>query len=82
MKKRNWRTSLGGAIGIFGTSLIGVGLCYHFKDDPVLYWTIFAGVILTGIGKAWAALSAADAKVVASLQKSFDTDHLTKSGPG
>lgn len=80
--KRNWRTSLWGGIGVFGTSLMGVALCYHFKDDPVLYWTIFAGVILSAVGRAMTAFSAADAKVVAALQKSFDTDHFTKPGSG
>ena len=79
---RNWRTSLGGAIGVFGTSLMGVALCYHFKDDPVLYWTIFLGVICSAVGRAWTAISAADAKVVEALKKSFDTDHFTKTGSG
>lgn len=78
MRARNWRTSLGGAVGVAGTSLLGVSLCAAFKDEPILFWTIFSGAILSAVGRGMSAFFAADAKVVECLQKSYDTDHFTK----
>lgn len=81
MRRRNWRTSLGGAIGIFGTSLIGVGVLTHMvSEDPMYkklcFWTAFAGFLLTGAGKGMYAFFAADARDVESLKRSYDTDRF------
>lgn len=75
---RNWRTSTGGAVGVFGTSLMAVALCEHFKDEPILFWTIFAGAVLSAGGRAWTALTAADAKEVEKLTRSFETEHIER----
>ena len=80
---KNWRTSLGGAIGVFGTTLIGAGVLFHVVEEDVAYkkvifMTVFIGVLLSAAGKAICAFSAADAKELAKLQQEHNTDHFKK----
>lgn len=83
MKPRNWRTSLGGAIGVFGTGLIGVAFLSSMYADvaykKIIFGTAFAGFVLSASGKAITAFFAADAREVERLQKSYDTEHFKKS---
>lgn len=77
---KNWRTNLGGAISITGTSLIGIGVLpqlSQFSPDTAvlsahqlhaLWYVAFAGFILSGIGKGVTALFAADASTVKNIQ--------------
>lgn len=83
MKARNWRTSLGGAVGVFGTTLIGAALLATIAGTNATYRkmvfiTAFAGVILSATGKAITAWYAADAKELEKLKQSYDTDHFSK----
>lgn len=67
----NWRTNLGGAISVLGTSLIGIGIVPQLAGAPskVLLWVTVVGFILSAVGKFVTALFAADAKVVGELAK-------------
>lgn len=78
--KRNWRTSLGGAIGVFGTVLIGTPVVWLTTQSCPRWITVTAmsGVFLSAGGKAITAFFAADAKVVEAMQKTFDTDHFQR----
>jgi hypothetical protein len=62
----NWRTNIGGAISVLGTSLIGFGILPQLAGGPsrLLYWTAFVGFCLSATGKALTALFAADARQV------------------
>jgi len=63
---KNWRTNLGGAISVLGTSLIGFGVLPQLSGVPskALTYTAFAGFVLSAIGKSVTALFAADSKSV------------------
>ena len=63
---KNWRTNIGGAISVLGTSLIGFGILPQLAGGPsrLLYWTAFVGFCLSALGKALTALFAADATQV------------------
>ena len=63
----NWKTNLGGAISITGTSLIGIGLIPQVADmshSKVLTVIAIVGFCLSAVGKGITALFAADASVV------------------
>jgi len=74
MTTSNWRTNLGGALGTFGTSMIGVGTLTQLSQlspktnilEPwqlaAMWWVAFAGFIISGVGKFCTAYYAADAK--------------------
>ena len=66
---KNWKTNLGGAISVLGTSLIGFGVLPQLSGAPskLLTYTAFAGFCLSALGKALTALFAADASQVASI---------------
>ncbi len=77
----NWRTNLGGAISITGTSLIGIGVLTQLTQlspdaasmlSPAVYklmWIVaLIGFVLSAIGKGVTALFAADAKSVKDIQ--------------
>lgn len=76
---------MGGAIGVFGTSLIGVAFLSQLYSDgtykKLIFGTAFAGFVLSASGKAITAFFAADAKEVQRLQKSYDTEHFQKFNP-
>jgi branched-subunit amino acid permease len=73
----NWRTNLGGAISVLGTSLIGFGILPQLAGGPsnVLYWVAFAGFCLSAVGKALTAFFAADAAAVGNRMDQIDA-HL------
>lgn len=80
--KRSWRTSLGGAIGVFGTVLVGAPVVY-LAAQSCPKWVVgiaMGGFFVTAFGKAWTAFFAADAKVVAELKRDFDTQQFRKQG--
>jgi hypothetical protein len=66
---KNWRTNLGGAISVLGTSLIGFGILPQLNGVPskVLTYMAFTGFCLSALGKALTALFAADAAQVNKL---------------
>lgn len=78
---KNWRTNLGGAISVTGTSLIAIGILPQLSQlSPntatvltshqlaLLWYTAFAGFILSCVGKGVTALFSADAKAVKEIQ--------------
>lgn len=89
---KNWKTNLGGAISITGTSLLGVGILPQLSQlspatantlSPhqlgVLWYTALIGFILIGLGKGIAFLFAADADVVNNVAKAVDK--INAEGP-
>ena len=67
---KNYRTNLGGAVSVVGTTLIGVGVMGNMQDGPyskVLWWIALVGFIISAIGKGLTALFAADATTVQDL---------------
>ena len=67
---KNWKTNLGGAISVLGTSLIGMGIIPQLGEaapNAVLKWVVVTGFILSAIGKAITALFSADASEVRKL---------------
>lgn len=62
-----WRTSLGGAIGVTGTALVGIGISSHLLigiDAKIVGYTCLAGFVLSAIGKGIDSLCGADNKEV------------------
>jgi hypothetical protein len=70
----NWRTNIGGAISITGSSLLGVGLLVSPGEltPHQLKLFILAGLVLSAIGKGTTALFAADAKQMKNIQAQLD----------
>lgn len=74
MTTANWRTNLGGAIGVTGTGLIGIGVLTQLSqlspktnmlsDNQLaaMWYVALAGFILSCVGRGITALFAADAK--------------------
>lgn len=99
MGLNNWRTNLGGAISITGTSLIGAGLLPQLSQlNPTtagmlshgqlsaLWWTAFAGFVLSCIGKGVTSFFAADAVVVKQVVQKVEAvaevvDKINQVGP-
>ena len=72
----NWRTNLGGAISVTGTTLIGVGVLGNMEEGPhskLLWYIAMVGFILSAIGKGFTALFAADASQVKDLSQRVET---------
>lgn len=67
----NWRTNLGGALEVLGTSLVGIGVVPQLGGTSSKFLTMCAvsGFIIGCAGKFFSALFAADAKVVAVAQQ-------------
>ena len=76
MSNWNWRTNIGGAISVLGTSLIGFGILPQLAGGPsaVLYWVAFTGFCLSALGKALTAFFAADAAQVRSIATQVETN--------
>ena len=83
----NWRTNLGGAVSVTGTTLIGVGLLTQLSQlSPntanvltphqlaAMWYVALTGFVLSAIGKGLTALFAADAKNTA--QNQIDIENL------
>lgn len=85
---KNWRTNLGGALGVLGTALVGVGVVPQLggSSSKLLTYTAIAGFFISAFGKFFHALFAADAKTVADLAETMsgNTDIINKlqSGQG
>lgn len=81
---KNWRTNLGGAIAITGTTLIGIGVLPQLTQlSPnsnaltthqlaVLWYVAVVGFVLSALGKGITALFAADAASVKNLQSQIN----------
>ena len=92
MKIMNWRTNLGGAIAITGTSLIGAGVLPQLLPASTSHlsagqlsalWDVaFIGFVLSCVGKGVSSLFAADAAVVKDQITAVATavDKINKSG--
>lgn len=76
----NWKTSLGGAIGAAGTSLMGIGVLTQLAPllptaknmipDDILkfcWWLAVAGFVLAAVGKSLTSFFAADAEQLGKL---------------
>lgn len=82
----NWKTSLGGAVSVTGTTLMGVGVLgmtgapdYHSG----VYWYIaLIGFIMSAVGKGLAALFPADASRVRDLEQRVDSVESEQSDRG
>ncbi len=66
---KNWRTTIGGAIGNFGKALAGVGTLGQFTDVPpsskaVLFYIGVVGFVLSCAGGFFTSLFTADAKTL------------------
>ena len=72
----NWRTNLGGAISVTGTTLIGVGVLGNLGEDKthatLLWWIALIGFILSAVGKGVTSLFAADASQVKNIAAAVD----------
>ena len=70
----NWRTNIGGAVSVLGTSLIGIGLVPQVSGTPskFLTYTAVVGFILSALGKSLTALFAADASTVKNIAAAVD----------
>ncbi len=86
----HWRTNIGGAVSVMGTSLIGIGVLPQLSQlSPTtvsiltphqlafLWYTAFVGFILSGIGKGLTALFAADARKVQDIQDQVNQNEST-----
>lgn len=69
----NWRTNLGGALGVLGTTLIGIGVVPQLSGTPskFLTYTAIAGFFISAAGKFFHALFSADAKTVTDLAQNI-----------
>ena len=79
----NWRTNLGGAVSVLGTSLIGIGIVPQLSGVPskFLTYTAVVGFILSALGRGLTALFAADAKVVNNVAAAVDTINQEGASP-
>ena len=80
----NWRTNIGGAISVLGTSLIGFGVLPQLSGvpSPMLTYVAFAGFILSAIGKSLTAFFAADAAQVQKIAVQVDNNTANLVAPG
>lgn len=87
MTTKNWRTNLGGAISVVGTTLLTIGILPQLSGIPYSHqaYVALAGFILSALGKGITALFAADAKQVAALtgvvQQHADAINLVPNAP-
>jgi hypothetical protein len=70
----HWRTNIGGAIGMTGTGLIGIGVLGGANPEyqAVCWWIALIGFIISAIGKGFTALFAADASTVNNVAAAVD----------
>jgi hypothetical protein len=89
----NWKTNLGGAIAVTGTSLIGIGVLTQLTQlspDVALPHSVLTGMwyvaldgfILSAIGKGVTALFAADASQVDKIAQTVDKMNALGTDPG
>ena len=78
----HWKTNLGGAISVTGTSLIAVGVLGNMTSGPhstLLWYVALVGFIFSATGKGLTALFAADATTVSNISAAVDT--INRVGP-
>ena len=77
----NWRTNLGGAVSVLGTSLIGVGVVPQLAgtSSKALTYMAVAGFVLSAVGKSLTALFAADAAQLKNVAAAVD--QINQQGP-
>lgn len=78
----NWRTNLGGALSVTGTTLIGVGVLGNLSNNlhsAILWYVALAGFVLSAAGKGLTSLFAADAKTVNNVAAAVDK--VNQEGP-
>jgi hypothetical protein len=65
----NWRTNIGGSLGLLGDSLLGIGIIPQVAGLPSKWLTgiALAGFFIRAIGSALGHFLGADAKVVAVM---------------
>lgn len=70
----NYRTTLAGAINVFGTGLLAVGIVPQLAGAPkmVLVYVALAGFVIKAFAEAMAHYYAADAACVAELRTQVD----------
>ena len=71
----HWKTNLGGAVSVTGTTLIGVGVLGNLTAGPhsaLLWYIALVGFFLSAIGKGLTAVFAADATMVNNIAASVD----------
>lgn len=90
----SWRTNLGGAISVTGTSLLAVGILPQLSqfspsttinltphELDALWFVALAGFVLSGIGKGFTALFAADVTSLKSVSAEVDRINALGSDP-
>lgn len=85
---QNWKTNIGGAVSVTGTTLIGVGVLGNLNagtHSTVLWYIALVGFILSAIGKGLTAVFAADASTVKTIAANVQTvaqavDQINKGG--
>ena len=89
----NWKTNLGGAVSVTGTTLIGVGLLAQLTQlspnsavlSPhqlaAMWYVALVGFVLSAIGKGVTALFAADAAVVQKLTDQVNANTANIQAP-
>ena len=80
---KNWRTNLGGAISVTGTSMIAVGILPQLGGlhSNILWWIALVGFILSCVGKGLTALFAADVGTVKNVAVEVDRINQLGSDP-
>jgi hypothetical protein len=82
---KNWRTNLGGALSVTGTTLIGAGVLGNLSNSQysaILWYVALLGFVLSAAGKGLTALFAADAKTVNNVAAAVDKINALGSDPG
>ena len=71
---KSWKTTLGGALGAFGKTLVGIGVVPQLSGTPSLLLTYItvAGFILEAVGDFIGHLFSADTQQVQKMQKQID----------
>jgi hypothetical protein len=82
MKRKSWKSTLGGALGALGKTLMGVGIVPQLAGVPntTLSWIATVGFFLDAAGGFFAHLFSADTSmVIDAIEKAGgDTSMLVK----
>ena len=80
---KHWQTNLGGAIGMTGTGLIGIGVLGGANPayQKVCWWIALVGFVISAIGKGLTALFAADAGTVNNIAAAVDQINQQGASP-
>ena len=66
----SWKTSVGGSLAALGTTLTGIGSIQALNGNhtKVIWWTIYAGVVLSALGQFFNGIFARDRDVTSEAQ--------------